>query len=267
VTSAQASEGKTTIAAALAQILASAGTSVLVIDGNLRHPVTHLAFGMNSSRIGLSGLLKSVGSIPDAVQRTNIPGIWLLSGGALVEAPALVLEQNLPALLTRLREKIEVIIIDGPATLSGSEASILASMADGVVLVVDARHDRLPLLLRTKEILNSVVHVPTGVVMNFFSRPSRNYYYATTSPGRTNAEKSVSVQAYANNENGKWKKVELLASSADARRTVEPAPVSSTSASDFLAVETATLPPNPASLLRPTAPPMFSILNPSQQVQ
>ena len=62
ITSAQVAEGKTTVAAALAGSLARGGRSVLVIDGDLRNPATHLAFGMSPASFGLSGLLKATGA-------------------------------------------------------------------------------------------------------------------------------------------------------------------------------------------------------------
>jgi hypothetical protein len=55
-------------------------------------------------------------------------------------------------------------------------------MADSVVLVVDARHDRLPVLLRAKEILRASTAAPVGVVMNCLQQRGRNRYYVATLP-------------------------------------------------------------------------------------
>ncbi|MFL5663292.1 MAG: AAA family ATPase [Ktedonobacteraceae bacterium] len=213
ITSAQVSEGKTTIATTLAATLASAGNSILVIDGNLQHPATHLPFGMSSSKRGLKSSLQSMANIEDAVQRTSIPGIWIICGGEPVSAPALLLEQKMPALLTHFREKVDVIIIDGPSLLSNSEASILAAMADGVALIVDARHDRLPLLLRAREVLDASTHVPVGVVMNYFPQPQRNHYYVAASPARPITEQGMSnqINASAHTSNGKYSDTERKA--------------------------------------------------------
>jgi len=180
VTSTQAAEGKTTVATGLAAALARSGRSVLVIDGNLRQPATHLAFGASPTGIGLSGLLKAAGSENPgaAVQRTDIPGVWLLAGGKATDEAPLLLEQNLPGVLAQLREKTDWIIIDGPSVLSGADASILAAMVDGVALVVDARNDKLALLLRAKAVLTSLTHTPLGVVINRQWRRKRNAYFA-----------------------------------------------------------------------------------------
>ncbi len=190
VTSPQIAEGKTTLVAGLSAALARAGVTVLVVDGNLRQPATHLAFGMNGTGPGLSGLLKGMGrgNVDDAVLRCNVPGVWLLSAGDPMDDATLLMEQRLPDILKQLRTKVDVVIIDGPALLSGADASVLAGMADGVALVIDARHEKLPLLLRTKELLNSLTRTPAGIIMNRVVRSKQNNYYASAYIGnRTSA--------------------------------------------------------------------------------
>jgi len=202
VTSAQAAEGKTLVATALATATARGGNSVVVVDCSLRQPSTHLAFGMSSTGPGLSGLLRTTGgSIVDAaVQRSNIPGVWLLPAGAPMDDPTLLLEHELPAILAQLRKKVDLIIIDAPSLLSGADASLMATMADGVVFVVDSRHSKLPMLLRAKEILVSWTHKPTGVVLNRFpSRRYNRYYVATLYPSGTTNQKWASTETHSNN--------------------------------------------------------------------
>ena len=204
VTSAQPVEGKTTVASGLAAALARGGRSVLVIDGDLRNPTTHLAFGMTPSSFGLSGLLKANGNenLDAVVQRSNISGVWVLPGGATLEEATLLLDQRLPSILAQLRKKTDIIIIDGPALLSGSEATLLASMADGVALVVDARHDKVPLLLRAKGVLTSLTSTPIGVVMNRVAQRKRNPYYAMAYNADNVTETPSSKQNSQYNANG-----------------------------------------------------------------
>lgn len=182
VTSSQAAEGKTTVATSIAAAFVQAGRTTVVVDGNLRQPTTQLAFEISAGGPGLSGLLQSKGNVDNAVQRCKVPGLWLLPGGTPIESPTLLLEQNLSAILAQLQQKIDVVIIDGPAVLDGADASVLASMADGVILVVDSQHDRLPLLLRAKAIVQSLTQAPIGVVMNRFTGSSRNSYFAAAYP-------------------------------------------------------------------------------------
>jgi Mrp family chromosome partitioning ATPase len=114
----------------------------------------------------------------------------------------LLLEQKMPGILKQLRKKSDLVIIDGPAMLAGADASILATMVDGVALVADARHEKFSLLVRARELMNSLAHKPAGIIMNRFSRRRRNHYYAVAFPGNRSDEKWVPVQAYSSNGNG-----------------------------------------------------------------
>jgi succinoglycan biosynthesis transport protein ExoP len=204
VTSAQEADGKSTVAVILSGILARAGHSVVVVDGNLRKPTTHLALGMNPAGRGLSGLLKSAGgeNIDGVVQRSNVSGVWLLAGGQAIDDAALLLEQKLPDILEQLRRKVDVVIVDGPALLSGAEASILADMVDGVALVVDARRDKVRQLLRVKDILCSLTQTPVGVIMNRLPKQRRNNYFVTAYSAKAPTEKRKPDYANASNGNG-----------------------------------------------------------------
>lgn len=202
VTSPQVADGKTTLAAALSTTVARGGSTVVVIDGNLRQPSTHLAFGMGPGGVGLSGLLKGAGTIDDAVVRSNTPGVWVLPAGNPMEDATPLIEQKLPGILRHLRNKTDLIIIDGPALLSSADASLLATMADGVALVVDAKHEKMPQLLRAKDLLYSLTHRPTGIVMNGLARRRQNVYYATSYPAIAAPERPAVVQVYADSGNG-----------------------------------------------------------------
>jgi capsular exopolysaccharide synthesis family protein len=196
ITSPKKAAGKTTVTAALAAMLAQASYQVVIVDGNLRQPATHLSLGTNNSGIGLSSLLTSRGDINEAVQRTRVPDVWFFPAGQAVANPALLFERRLPAILTKLRARVDCVIIDGPAVLSGAEASVLASMVDGTVLVVDSKHDKLPLLLRVKEVLCSLTHTPTGVIMNRLSRSAHNNYYASGLPKSPDPYREIHGQPY-----------------------------------------------------------------------
>ncbi len=180
ITSPYIADGKTTIATGMAASFARGGRSVLVIDGNVNIPSTHLAFSMNAGAFGLCDLLKgSQGiSIESAVQKTNIPNVWLLPAGNPAEEASLLLEENLPALLTLLKQKMDMIIIDGPAILTGAMAPLLSGMVDGVALVVDSGSDNLKTLRQVKELL-MLSDAPVGIILNRLRRQKRNAYYFT----------------------------------------------------------------------------------------
>jgi receptor protein-tyrosine kinase len=204
ITSAQPAEGKTSIAVGLASAVARGGGSVVVVDGNLQKPTTHLAFGIKATGVGLAGLLRGTGveSVDSVVVRSNTPGVWLLPGGKGMEDSAILLGQKFPAILAQLRRKTDLVIIDGPTLLSGSDALLLATMVDGVALVLDSRHDKLGLLLRAKEMLSSLTHTPAGVILNRMPRRKRNNYFASAASSISSAEKWVQLSNQASTSNG-----------------------------------------------------------------
>ncbi len=205
ITSPQSAEGKTTLAAALAMTFARSGGMAVVVDGNLRQPSTHLTFGVSPTSIGLSSLLKNSGQpVDDAVLRSRIPGVWLLPAGAPIDESSFLLGQKMPVVLAQLRKKADLVIIDGPSLFNGADASLLATMADGVALIVDVRHEKLARLLRAKELLKSLTHTPTGVVMNRFTRRSGkgDNYYAAAFPVDSSDSRDP-VKVYESNGNGK----------------------------------------------------------------
>ena len=200
VTSAQVAEGKSTVVAAIASTIARGGGTAVVVDGNLRRPSTHLTFGMNAGGPGLSGLLKAPASEPvdSVVQRSNTPNIWLVSGGTAMEDPSFALGQRLPAIIAQLRKKTDVVIIDGPALLESADAALIATMVDGVAVVINYGNDKMSLLLRAKEILASLAHVPAGIIMNRQPRRKQNGYFATAMSAETLKEERAAVSASKN---------------------------------------------------------------------
>ena len=177
---------------------------MVVVDGNLQKPTTHLAFGINTTGIGLAGLLRGTGAEPvdSVVVRSNIPGVWVLPGGQKMEDPTLLLGKKFPSILVQLRKKTDLIIIDGPPLLSGSDALLLATMVDGVALVLDSRHDKLNLLLRDKEMLSTLTHTQSGVILNRMPRRKKNSYFASVTPSDSASEQWVSLSTHTSPGNG-----------------------------------------------------------------
>ena len=203
VTSARSTEGKTVVTAALAAAMARGGKRVTVVDCNLHQPAIQLAFNMRTTGPGLSELLKSplAESVDVSVQRSTVANVWLLPAGAPMDNPALLFEQKMNTILAQLRARVDVVIIDGPAILSGAEANILATMADGVAVIVDAEHNKLPLLKRAREVLNSLTHTPAGVILNCLPHRKQNSYYASTYSTGTTARENVWIPVHAANGN------------------------------------------------------------------
>ena len=177
LTSTQPKQGTTTVATGLAAALAKSGRSVLVIDGNLRDPGTHKGFGVDAPSTGLTMLLRSgaIAQLDTVVQRTAIPSVWFMPTGTPVEDSASLLEDRLPMLLAQLRRKADLIIIDGPPLLSNADAGLLATMVDGVAIVIG--REKYNLLLRARAVLKSFTRRPVGIILNHIQIPKNDPYY------------------------------------------------------------------------------------------
>ncbi|HUR95835.1 MAG TPA: polysaccharide biosynthesis tyrosine autokinase [Gemmatimonadales bacterium] len=142
VTSAAPGEGKTLTAANLAVTLAYDGLRVLLVDCDIRRPRVHGMFKVPRAP-GLMELLTSShapGSSPvPAIRETSIAGLSVLPCGALPSNAANLLSgTRMRVLLQELREQFDIIVLDTPPVLATADAGIVASLTDGVLLVVRA---------------------------------------------------------------------------------------------------------------------------------
>lgn len=256
VTSNRTAEGKTTVVSALAATVARGGSTVAVIDGNLRHPTTHLAFGISPAGAGLSGLLRGNGTenIDNVVQRSALPGVWLLAGGNAMDDPTYLLGQRLPSILAQFRTKTDLVIIDGPPLLGGADAVLIATMVDGVAIVVDARYDKMPLLLRAKEILSSLSNKPAGIILNHLPSRQKNRYFVAAYPGSAAGEKRVPpVEVY-----------ESIANGSGNRNSFEIVANSQQTDIDTVMLITPPSLPVPQQVVRTSTPPSFVVNAPTR---
>jgi capsular exopolysaccharide synthesis family protein len=139
ITSALAGEGKTFVASNLAYSLArQPGRKVLMIDCDLRASQLHVPFGAPLSP-GLADYLRGKTSLTQVMQRGTEENLYLIPGGNPVSDPTeLLLNGKLADLLKQLAPTFDWIIVDSPPTLPVSDASSLADLCDGVLLVVQA---------------------------------------------------------------------------------------------------------------------------------
>ncbi len=179
VSSAGPEEGKTTTAANLAVVMAQAGKKVILVDSDLRRPALHDFFEVEND-VGLTDLLvdRELG-LGGALKSTRVDGLQVLTSGGLPPNPAELLGSDLMRkLLDVLQKYAEVIVLDSPPVLAVADATILASMADGAVLVVDAGRTRSDACRRAKEALENSGVKLLGAVLNRLSRKaSYGYFY------------------------------------------------------------------------------------------
>jgi len=156
ITSPHAMEGRTTTVANLGVVMAQAGLRTIIVDGDLREPMQHEIFGISNDG-GLGHLLRFPDLQPQAyLKRSNqVPNLRILNSGnlppstqqamsgGLAPSPSELLgSSRMAQLLANLREQADVIIIDSPPAVPVADASVLANLVDGVLLVLDAKRSK-----------------------------------------------------------------------------------------------------------------------------
>jgi capsular exopolysaccharide synthesis family protein len=179
ITSSQPSEGKTTTAINTAFMLAQTGAEVLIVDCDLRRPRLHAHFQISNSR-GLTNWLSGEPDLDQILQTYDkLPNLKLLTSGPVPPNPAELLgSDQMRKLLALLGERFGHIVIDSPPAISFTDASILSTMADGVVLVVHSGKSSRAVIRRAKQQLLDVGAHIFGVVLNNVKLETQDYYYS-----------------------------------------------------------------------------------------
>ncbi|MFN6964555.1 MAG: GumC family protein [Pyrinomonadaceae bacterium] len=199
VTSSQPSEGKTTTAINTAVTLAQAEADVVVIDCDLRRPRIHNYFGMDNSQ-GLTNYLSGERNIDNLIKSyPGLPRLKVITSGPIPPNPAeLLSSQEMRNLLQFLRGRFKHVIIDSPPAISFTDAAILATITDGVVLVAMANKSSLHLMRRFKQRLATLGARIYGVVLNGIKSGSMEYEYYGSSYydyyARTDADSTPVVE-------------------------------------------------------------------------
>jgi polysaccharide biosynthesis transport protein len=178
VTSSQPSEGKTTTAVNIATMLAQTGAEVLVLDCDLRRPRVHAHFGLPNLR-GVTNYLSGETNISELVQTYDkLPNLKVISSGPVPpNAAELLGSDEMRKLLYVLSENFTHIIIDSPPAISFTDASILSTMVDGVMLVVHGGRSSRAVVRRAKQQLQDVGAHLFGIVLNNVKLEGTDYYY------------------------------------------------------------------------------------------
>jgi succinoglycan biosynthesis transport protein ExoP len=179
VTSALPQEGKTTISANSALVLAQRGDRVLLIDADLRRPGIDKLFGFRS-RGGLSTLITGGDKFEDVVVPfTGVPNLWILPAGPIPPQPAELLGSTvMKDYIAHWRSEFDHVVIDTPPCLSVTDAVLLSPEADRVILVARAGKTTKIALRRACDLLLQVNARVMGIVLNALNMNSvEGYYY------------------------------------------------------------------------------------------
>jgi capsular exopolysaccharide synthesis family protein len=180
VTSAEPGEGKSTTLANLAITTAQAEKKVYLVDCDLRRPTLHRLFGV-SNEIGLTTMIRDE-TLWDAppLQETQVPGLWLLPSGPLPPNPSeLLSSKRMGEIIEKLKSQADLVLFDAPPSNVVTDAAVLASRVDGVLLVFSAGRTKRDHAQRAKALMEKVNARLVGVVLNNVRNDaSRQSYYA-----------------------------------------------------------------------------------------
>lgn len=158
-----AATGKSATVANLAVTLAQGGKRTILVDCDLRRPMQHEVWGVKNDR-GLSDFIQAGGE-PN-LQGVGVEGLAVLTSGALPPAPADVISSNKMAqAIAALKAKADIVLFDSPPVIVVTDAALLATKLDGVLLVVSAGHTRRDHVAQAKELLEKIKVRIVGTVL------------------------------------------------------------------------------------------------------
>lgn len=192
ITSPEPGDGKTLVAANLGVSWARTGKSVVIVSGDLRRARLSTYFGEAAAGAGLADLLRAdelptKSSILELLQPTAHENLRVLPAGEAPEDPAdLLATQSFERVMTHLRELADVVIIDTPPAAALADAAIVASYADGVVVLTSLGRTKRATLVETIRALRGQGATIFGTVSNMSRRrlPKSYRAYGLQSRGR-----------------------------------------------------------------------------------
>jgi polysaccharide biosynthesis transport protein len=177
VTSCQPGEGKSTLSMNLAAALAQGGKRVILVDTDMRRPSVFWRLGLTEKR-GLSEFLTGLEPLDGVIQtHKTLITLDVIPSGICPPLPAdLLASDQMKKFVATLRERYEYVIFDSPPALSVTDPLIVASLADGLVLVIRQGYCTRAMLARAGEIFRDVGVKVYGFVLNGVDASLPEYY-------------------------------------------------------------------------------------------
>ena len=177
VTSSDKNEGKTTTVSNLAVSFANLNKKVLLIDCDLRNASIHKMFKINNI-YGLTDILAKDRAVDKCIQKTELENLYVLTAGAIPPNPAEILSsEKMKNLIEDLKNIYDYIFIDTPPIGLVTDAGVLSSFIDGVVLVVKSESVEKKYLEETKKKLDAVDARILGAILNSYKSEQKDYNY------------------------------------------------------------------------------------------
>jgi len=167
VTSAAPGEGKSTVLANLAVTMAQGGRRTILVDADLRRPGLHEIFGIVNDQ-GLTTMIVEEAALDDPpLIDVGVDNLWLVPSGPMPPNPADILgSRKMEEVIAALRARADVVLFDAPPIIAVTDAAVLGTKVDGVLLVVCAGRTRREHAQRARELLERVHVRIVGAVLN-----------------------------------------------------------------------------------------------------
>ena len=176
VTSSVPGEGKSTTSGNLALSLAQSGNKVLLVDCDMRKPSIHKKFKI-SNISGTAELLLRKESFEDVANCYN-ENLTIITAGKIPPNPSEMLSSRaMTAFIKEMKKEFKYIILDTPPLQAVTDAQVLSTKSDGVLLVVRAGSTKKEMVLNSVDLIKKVHGKTIGNVLNGVENKKNNYYY------------------------------------------------------------------------------------------
>ncbi len=178
-------EGKSTVAHQLAYSMAAAGERVLLVDSDVRRPTQHRLFGQSRAP-GFVNVLLNRAKVEDVIRRSVCPGLdFLASGEGAGFSLSMLYANRLREFLAQWKTNYDRVVLDSPPIIGVSDASVLTSLVNGAVLLIQYRRNPQSMVLRARQIIDGLKTPILGVVLSQvpqgtgddYSYYTKNYAY------------------------------------------------------------------------------------------
>ena len=178
VTSAAPGEGKSATVTNLAVTIAQGERKTVLVDADLRRPGLHELFGLPNDRGLTTMFVESEALAQPPLLETGVDNLALLPSGPLPPNPADLLgSHRMEEIVAALRAQADIVLFDAPPVVAVTDATVLGTKVDGVLLVVSAGRTRRDHAQRARELLERAhVRVVGAVLVNASSRAVMGYY-------------------------------------------------------------------------------------------
>lgn len=177
MTSATASEGKSTVAANLAVSFARQEKKVLLVDADLRRPTINATFKI-ANPVGLTNFLTEHSvSANDIFYKTSIDNLYVIPSGPIPPNPSeLIGSKRMGNLIESLQEAFDIVIYDAPPILSVTDAQLLSTRVDGTILTVRQGKAEKEAVKQAVKLIKHVHGEIIGTIFNDIKGSEDSYY-------------------------------------------------------------------------------------------